>query len=749
VPSRSASRRVLAGAIALGAALLAAPGTAWAAAGERCPDVPGGSPSGIARGLVAPLAAGPASPAATDAALRALDALSPRIRTFVAGRTPEGRPLRYVVVGDPRAIGDRDLAAGRRDAARRPSAQGRARPDGPVTAWLTGAVHANEPSGTPALLTTVAALAADESCAGRRVLDRVVTVVVPDLNPDGAARGTRTNAAGFDLNRDWSTTTQPETAAWWGALRRLPPTVLADLHEQSGTGYFTPPYAPPVLPALGGPARRVADRVIAPAVDRALGRLGPDAVRPAHRGYDLLYPGYADSALGLAFGAATMTLEQGSDAPFAVRVARHAAAARAVLGAVADHADRVGRAVRAQRSRRVAVAGWALPAGARDADRIALAASLRRRGVLVAELRRATRVRAVDAADPGRRGPRVRLPAGSTVIDADQPRAAWLSVLLADDAAADPAGADPWSLPRLASLEVVPLARPLPRERTRPVSTTTPTVVPAGAVTSFPAGDAGALRVAMASRTVASPVRVAPDGRLWLHADAATGGAMAAAGVRPRREPTGPPDDAVALRSPRIAVLRDPTPPLTGPPSSLPGPERRSGWITWWLRRAGTPVDVVDGAVPVAPGTTHVVLGPAAPPFGVLGGTGIAALRAFAAGGGSIVLLGDAVDAASRAGLTGVTTARGPDAPAHLRATAGADVVTLTGPVVDVVVAGERRLLAPAGATTSLRAGDRPLVVRERVGAGEVVSVGFSPTFRGFAPGGEAVLAALLLTPPG
>jgi hypothetical protein len=84
-------------------------------------------------------------------------------------------------------------------------------------------------------------------------------------------------------------------------------------------------------------------------------------------------------------------------------------------------------------------------------------------------------------------------------------------------------------------------------------------------------------------------------------------------------------------------------------------------------------------------------------------------------------------------------------------------------PGLRVVVAGEPRLQAPAGSRVPLRAADgraldpsgaagataglagRPLVVDEELGAGHVLSVGFSPFFRSQSAGGARVLAALLL----
>ena len=70
------------------------------------------------------------------------------------------------------------------------------------------AIHAGDPNGLPVLV--VGCIHGNE-CAGipvARALERVHTNldlwVVPNLNPDGYAAGTRQNGRGVDLNRNWS-----------------------------------------------------------------------------------------------------------------------------------------------------------------------------------------------------------------------------------------------------------------------------------------------------------------------------------------------------------------------------------------------------------------------------------------------------------------------------------------------------------------------------------------------------------------
>lgn len=85
--------------------------------------------------------------------------------------------------------------------------------DSPATIFLMARQHPTEVSGMLGLMRFVEAITADTPQASlfRKLF---TTVVVPTANPDGVARGHwRCNAAGKDLNRDWTHFTQPETRA--------------------------------------------------------------------------------------------------------------------------------------------------------------------------------------------------------------------------------------------------------------------------------------------------------------------------------------------------------------------------------------------------------------------------------------------------------------------------------------------------------------------------------------------------------
>lgn len=102
--------------------------------------------------------------ARADLELRSPTASSPRVMTI--GYSAEHRPIRAVLVGDPRA---------------------------PRTMLVVGCVHGNERAGIAIakLLTTLS------------VPRDTALWIVPVLNPDGAAADTRQNSRGVDLNRNF------------------------------------------------------------------------------------------------------------------------------------------------------------------------------------------------------------------------------------------------------------------------------------------------------------------------------------------------------------------------------------------------------------------------------------------------------------------------------------------------------------------------------------------------------------------
>jgi hypothetical protein len=204
-----------------------------------------------------------------------------RAKLVEHGKTWEGRPLVHLIVSSARNLGRLDeiqrgvakLYDGRSlDRA----AADKLIPDLPAIAWLGFSIHGDETSGADAAVQLAYHLIAARDPNTTALLEQVVVIIDPNMNPDGrdrflkmiaenrASRANvdhqsllhtgywprgRTNHYGFDLNRDWLFATQPETQARIAAIRRWNPQLFVDAHEMSplDTYLFAPsrePYNP-------------------------------------------------------------------------------------------------------------------------------------------------------------------------------------------------------------------------------------------------------------------------------------------------------------------------------------------------------------------------------------------------------------------------------------------------------------------------------------------------------------------------
>ncbi|MEM9287661.1 MAG: M14 metallopeptidase family protein [Pseudomonadota bacterium] len=204
-----------------------------------------------------------------------------RMRLVTFGKSWEGRPLMYAVITSAKNMEKLDALQSdiqRLAAARLPVAEARALiKDMPVPVWLAYSVHGNEISPTDAAIKVAYTLLSSENDADiEAILDNVIVILDPLLNPDGRARFTqafysalglapsgsaiaaerrepwpngRTNHYLFDMNRDWFALTQPETRSRVRAFLKWFPAIFVDLHEMgsNSTYYFSPeaePYNP-------------------------------------------------------------------------------------------------------------------------------------------------------------------------------------------------------------------------------------------------------------------------------------------------------------------------------------------------------------------------------------------------------------------------------------------------------------------------------------------------------------------------
>ncbi len=154
---------------------------------------------------------------------RALARHAPEVvRLRSIGTSREGRELMAVTISRPGVAGPAD-----------PVVRGR-----PIV-FIGAQVHGDEQAGKEGLM-----LFARDLVAGALapVTERVVFVLVPQINPDAAEAGewgTRTNPAGYNVNRDYSRLVNPESrAVVEEVLNRWHPHVTIDAHELTGAHYY-------------------------------------------------------------------------------------------------------------------------------------------------------------------------------------------------------------------------------------------------------------------------------------------------------------------------------------------------------------------------------------------------------------------------------------------------------------------------------------------------------------------------------
>ncbi|MFJ6348744.1 M14 family zinc carboxypeptidase [Streptomyces sp. NPDC092046] len=182
--------------------------------------------------------------------LNALQRLGDRVSVEVAGRSAGGHELYLVTVTAPESAGQtREQERMRERIENAPAAAAgdpRIKAAYKTPVFINNNIHGNEWEGTDAALKLIEELATatDRKTAGLLARTRVYLNVT--ANPDGRIAGTRANADGFDLNRDFVTASQPEARA----IRRIAidkqPAVMLDLH-----GYVNGTLIEPTTPPHG------------------------------------------------------------------------------------------------------------------------------------------------------------------------------------------------------------------------------------------------------------------------------------------------------------------------------------------------------------------------------------------------------------------------------------------------------------------------------------------------------------------
>ncbi|MBV8517230.1 MAG: hypothetical protein JO197_07495 [Acidobacteria bacterium] len=273
---------------------------------------------------------------------------SPLITVKQIGETYEHRPLVLATITSEKNRAQLDtikrnvaqLASGELDAAHAADVA----KSTPAIVWLGFGVHGNESSSAEAAMLVASSLLRDADSA--QLLDNLVVVIDPLLNPDGRERyiqwftrtrgeeantnpdafehfepwpGGRYNHYLIDMNRDWAWLSQRETQARVAAYREWNPQVFVDFHEMGyESSYFFPPDAKPINTNLPKD------------VEQWLETFGKaNAAEFSKRGwpffvaedFDLFYPGYGDSWPAL-HGAIGMTYEMAGHSRAGIAIKR-------------------------------------------------------------------------------------------------------------------------------------------------------------------------------------------------------------------------------------------------------------------------------------------------------------------------------------------------------------------------------------------------------------------------------------------
>ncbi len=335
-----------------------------------------------------------------------LAAASPRAHLSVYARSHEGRALFVLAIADEETISRLDAFREEHRARLDPR---RDSPDGldaaRAVAWLAYAIHGDELSSTDAALAVAWRLVAGEDETARRIRDELLVLIDPLQNPDGRDRYLamtrsfahlrptgnlddlshtavwprgRGNHFLFDLNRDWFSQVQPESARAREIARWLPQLVV-DSHEMGpeSTYLFSPPRHPfnPHLPASNSRWRTTfaADQA------RALDERGfPYYTREWNEEF---FPGYGSSwagylgAVGILYemsrtSGTLVARRSGTVRTFPEAIEHQLTSSMANLRTLLAHRAEVLRDFVAERRATIAAAGrdgrpaaWVLPEG--------------------------------------------------------------------------------------------------------------------------------------------------------------------------------------------------------------------------------------------------------------------------------------------------------------------------------------------------------------------------------------------------
>lgn len=283
--------------------------------------------------------------------LQQVQAGSAEVFSGVYGRSYQGRELPYLVFSRP-AVSQ------------------------PWEAWSLGkpvvALNANVHGGERTLRESLLVLVRELATPGteaNRYLDDLVIVVAPQINPDGfeaTPRGTRGNAWGIDMNRDWVKREQPSLAAYGqNVIDRWAPHVFVDGHN----GGAFPYHLTYQCPSHADPDQRITelcDQEIFPAIDRRLQAQGFESWYYANGTATRWNGGGYDARIGRNYGGFVNSVGILFESPPWLEMRPGVEAGilgfKAVLEYVIANAERVTEVV--ERARRETVTMGQAPGGA-------------------------------------------------------------------------------------------------------------------------------------------------------------------------------------------------------------------------------------------------------------------------------------------------------------------------------------------------------------------------------------------------
>ncbi|MBT2422592.1 peptidase M28 [Streptomyces sp. ISL-22] len=182
--------------------------------------------------------------------LNALQALGDRVSVEVAGRSAGGHRLYLVTVTAPETARQARAQSRMRELIENAPALAAKSPEIKKTyktpVFFNSNIHGNEWEGTDASLKLIERLATAGDARTRDLLAHSRLYFNITANPDGRIAGTRANANGFDMNRDFVTASQPEVRAMRQIMTAKQPAVMLDLH-----GYVNGTLIEPTTPPHG------------------------------------------------------------------------------------------------------------------------------------------------------------------------------------------------------------------------------------------------------------------------------------------------------------------------------------------------------------------------------------------------------------------------------------------------------------------------------------------------------------------